>query len=76
MSTEPRSKLDIIYQEVLGEVSQLVGQLDIVSSRIQRLAEARRPPVLLLVGAFCAALLGGAVAVIAGIVLLRWWHVF
>lgn len=34
---DPRTKLDIIYQEVLGEVSDLVGRLEVVS---ERLAEA------------------------------------
>ncbi|WP_323000525.1 hypothetical protein [Denitromonas sp.] len=34
---DPRTKLDIIYQEVLGEVSELVGR---VEAATERLAEA------------------------------------
>ena len=36
---DPRTKLDIIYQEVLGEVSELVGRLEAVSERLTEASE-------------------------------------
>jgi uncharacterized protein YukE len=34
MASDPRSKLDIIYQEVLGEVSTLVERLETVAAQL------------------------------------------
>lgn len=36
---DPRTKLDIIYQEVLGEVSELVGRIEAVSERLTEASE-------------------------------------
>ncbi len=41
MGGEPRSKLDIIYQEVLGEVVELVKRLEAVSARMDGVATAK-----------------------------------
>ena len=36
---DPRTKLDIIYQEVLGEVSELVGRIEAISERLTEASE-------------------------------------
>jgi bifunctional pyridoxal-dependent enzyme with beta-cystathionase and maltose regulon repressor activities len=41
MGGEPRSKLDIIYQEVLGEVVEVVKRLEAVSAQIDGVATAK-----------------------------------
>jgi len=38
MPGDPRSKLDLIYQEVLGEVVQLVERLETVSAQLEHVA--------------------------------------
>ncbi len=41
MGGEPRSKLDIIYQEVLGEVVEVVKRLEAVSAQMDGVATAK-----------------------------------
>jgi hypothetical protein len=41
MGGEPRSKLDIIYQEVLGEVGVVVKRLELVSAQLDRILTTR-----------------------------------
>lgn len=40
MAGDPRSKLDIIYQEVLGEVADLVGRVEAVTSQVAEVIKA------------------------------------
>jgi len=41
MGNEPRSKLDIIYQEVLGEVVQVMKRLETVSAQLDGVLAAK-----------------------------------
>lgn len=41
MNGEPRSKLDIIYQEVLGEVVQVMKRLETVSAHLDKILAAK-----------------------------------
>ena len=41
MGGDPRSKLDIIYQDVLGEVVEVVKRLEAVSAQLDRVVTAR-----------------------------------